>query len=97
MIRGQVMATFTPTNIYQRKRDFARQVLAVFNAEHFRPVRVYLFKAKYDFAGERQSLCESAQPEYIRMSASRLGQRESPFRQSMSFTDLKMEDLRSKE
>jgi len=46
---GHVMGEFTMTNIYQRRRDFAKEVVAAFNTAHFRPVRIYLFKAQMLF------------------------------------------------
>ena len=52
VIYGHVMTPFVPTQIYQRKREFARQILAIFNSEHFKPVRIYFFKSKTDFIGE---------------------------------------------
>jgi len=49
VIRGNVMATFSLTFVYQRKREFAREILTVFNSAHFRPVRIYFYKKKTDF------------------------------------------------
>ena len=58
VIRGNVMATFSLTFVYQRKREFAREILTVFNSAHFRPVRIYFYKKKTDFIGNNcDSLC----------------------------------------